>query len=65
MLSYMLLGIKVSSTKVTNDAKSYMNIPHMLTEVRGRFKVLFANVTPQNRFLYDNTSHASISSIRI
>ena len=36
----MNLGIKVSSTTFTNEAKSYMNTPQMLPEVRGGFKML-------------------------
>ena len=37
--------IDISFTKVTNEAKFYMNTPHTLPEVKGGFKILFINVT--------------------
>ena len=46
----MNLGIKVSSTKVTNEAKTFMNTPNMLPEVQGGFKMLLPIVT-------DNTDY--------
>ena len=50
----MHLGIKVSST--------YMNIPHMLPEVRGGIKGLITNVTEKNLLLNDNTKRPLVQS---
>ena len=66
----MNLGIKVSSTKVTNEAKSYMKTPHMHPKVRTRVVVSFANAASKGAYCKitsvslqnEHISHASEST---
>ena len=55
----MHLGIKVSSTKVTNEAKTYMHTPHKLPEVRGGFKMLLTIVTDNT----DDLLHVNLKTV--
>ena len=50
MLHENILGAFISSTKVTNKAKTYMNTPHMLPEVRGGLRMLLTIVTDKTDY---------------